>query len=326
MTSPRLTYWSCTIYLILASTCSQNSMAACAASSTTTPATVSFGSQASQDMPSGGISPNGSAQDASFSVTCSISLTLGLLNNSATWLRMTAQQPLSLSNGTDSIPYIIASNSSYSPAISAQNGSIGGSSGFNLISLGVLTTGRVDIPIHIATTATNLWPSAGTYTGTQTLLVDGVMCVLLSVGNLCIGSNPVNSTVTMNLSLTVSKSCEFISTPTLVNFGQVSFLENAGTIQLNAILRCTKTEDYLFYLDNGNNYSSGARHLKNGSTLVQYDIFQPNSTQPLSSTNKLSRSGTGLDESLAIPLKITANQSTPAAGIYSDSVRMVVEY
>lgn len=306
---------------------SQSSHAACAASAATSPATVSFGSLASQTFTTGGISPNGSVQDATFSVTCSIALSLGLLSNSSTWLRMTAQQPLTMSNGTDSISYIIASNSTYTPSISAQNGSIGGPSGFNLITLGLLTLGRVDIPLHIATTATSIWPSAGTYTGTQTLLVDGTMCVLLSVGNVCIGSNPVNSTVTMNLSLTVSKSCEFISTPTSASFGQVSFLENAGTIQLSAILRCTKSEDYAFYLDNGDNFSGGVRHLKSPTgTLIQYDVLQPNSTQILNSSNPLSRIGTGLDEALAIPLKITNNQSTPAAAIYSDNIRMVIEY
>jgi len=306
---------------------SQTSLAACAASATTSPATVSFGSLASQTFTAGGISPNGSAQDATFSVTCSVALSAGLLGSSTTWLRMTAQQPLTMSNGTDNISYIIASNSTYTPSISAQNGSIGGPSGFNLITLGLLTLGRVDIPLHIATTATSIWPSAGTYTGTQTLLIDGTMCVLLSIGNVCIGSNPVNSTVTMNLSLTVSKSCEFITTPASVSFGQVSFLENAGTIQLSATLRCTKTEDYVFYLDSGNNFSGGVRHLKSASgTLIQYDVLQPNSTQILNATNPLSRIGTGLDEALAIPLKITSNQSTPAAGIYSDSIRMVIEY
>lgn len=303
------------------------SHAACSASATTTPATVNFGSHASQTLPAGDISPNGSAQDAIFSVTCSVTLTLQLISNSS-WLRYTATQPLTLSNGVDSISYILASNSTYTPSISSSGQSVGGPTGFSLLGLGVITSGRVDVPLHVKTVATTKWPNAGTYTGTQVLTVDGSMCTSLNIVVVCLASSPVNSTVTMNFSLVVSKSCEFVSSPSLVDFGSVSLLENAVAGQLSVSVRCTNQEDYLLYADTGNNYASGSRHMKSaGGQTVAYQIFHPSSTsQVLGNTNPLNRSGTGMSETVNLPVLITSGQSTPIAGVYTDSVRMVIEY
>ncbi len=306
---------------------SSSALAVCNASATTTPATINYGSNASQTVPAGGISPNGAAVDATFSVTCSSALTLQLLSLSS-WLRYSAQQPLNLSNGTDTISYTLASNSTYTPAITAQGQSVGGPSGFSLLSLAVLSSGTISIPLHVKTNTTTLWPSAGTYTASQTLTVDGNICTSVSIAVVCLGYTPVNSTVTMNMTMVVSKSCEFISTPTLVDFGSVSFLENVVAAQLSVSVRCTNQEDYLLYADNGNNYTAGSRYLKSpGGQSIAYQIFQPGSTtQILGITNPLNRLGTGMSETVNLPVRITAGQSTPIAGTYTDNVRMVIEY
>ena len=305
----------------------QSYSATCAASPTTTPTTINFGTYASQNIPAGGISPNGSASSATFSITCSVGLTLQLLSLGS-WVRYTTQQPLQLSNGTDTITYTLGSNSIYTPSITAAGQSIGGPSGFNLLSLTVLGAGSITVPLFLKTNATAIWPSAGTYTGTQSLVVDGLMCTGVSVAVICLGTTPISTTVTMSIKLDVSKSCEFISIPALVDFGQISFLSSANTIQLNATLRCTNTEDYLLYVDNGNNYSAGLRHMKSpAGNSIAYDIMQPSSSSlPLNVTNPLSRAGTGVSEAVAIPFKITAGQTTPISGVYTDSVRMVLFY
>lgn len=301
-------------------------VANCTAGATTTPANILFGSYASQTLPAGNISPNGTAVDANISVTCTVALTLQLLST-ASWLRYTATQPLVLSNGVDTIPYVIGSNSTYTPSISAPGQSIGGV-GSTLLGLALLTSGRIDVPLHIKTSATSKWPNAGTYTGTQTLTVDGSICTSVSILVICLGSSPVNSSVTMNMTMVVSKSCEFISSPSLVDFGSLSFLENATAAQLSVSIRCTNQEDYLLYADNGNNFSSGSRHLKSTSgQTVAYQIFRPASTtQVLGVTTPLNRMGTGMSETINLPVRITAGQATPVAGVYTDSVRMVIEY
>ena len=304
----------------------QNSLAACAASATTTPALLDYGTYASQNVPAGGISPNGTGASANFSVTCSIGLTLQLLSTTS-WVRYTAQNALTLSNGTDSISYTMGSNSTYTPAITTSGQSIGGPTGFQLLTLALVASGKIDIPIYVKTLTTTIWPSAGTYTGTQSLAVDGVMCTGIGIGGICLGTNTISSTVTFSLKLIVSKSCEFISTPTLVDFGVVSFVANANTAQLSATLRCTNQEDYLLYVDNGNNYASSTRRMKSpAGNFIAYEIFKPSTTTPLNALNALSRLGTGASENLIFPLKVTTGQSTPIAGVYTDNVRVVLEY
>ena len=318
---------TCCYSLLILLVLIQAAKAACAASASTNPNSINIGTYPSQSVPVGGLSSNNNGASANFSVTCSISLTLQLLSTTS-WLRYTAQQPLTLSNGTDTISYTIASNSTYTPAITSSGQSIGGPVGFQLLTLAILASGRIDIPLYIKTLPTSLWPNAGTYTGTQTLLVDGVMCTGIGLPGVCLGTNTVNSTVSFSVNLTVSKSCEFISTPTLANFGIVSFIENAGTIFLNASLRCTHLEDYLLYADNGDNYSANSRWLKSSlNYTIAYNVMQPDSpTTPLNSLNPLSRLGTGVSESVGIPLKITSGQTTPPAGIYTDNLRLVIEY
>lgn len=305
----------------------QHTWAACSATATTTPATVNIGSYPSQNVPPGGLSSNGSGVSATFDVSCSVLLTLQLLSTTS-WLSYTAQQPLQLSNGSDTISYTMSSNSSYTPAITTAGDSIGGPTGFQLLTLAILSSGTISIPLYIKTLSTSLWPGAGTYTGTQTLAVTGVMCTGLGLPGVCIGTSPINSTVTLSLTMNVSKSCEFISVPALVDFGSVSFIENAGTVQLSASFRCTHLEDYLIYADNGNHFSSGSRHMNSpAGNSIAYDIMQPSApTVPLNVSNALSRAGTGASETLNIPLKITSGQTAPPAGVYTDSVRMVIEY
>ncbi|MCR6653618.1 MAG: spore coat U domain-containing protein [Cellvibrionaceae bacterium] len=289
---------------------------------------ISFGTVPSQNVPAGGLTPNSSAMATYFSVGCTTTLSLGILSTSS-WLRYAVQQAPQLSNGVDTIGYSIASNSAFNPAITASGQSIGGPTGFSLLSLIVLaSTSEMRVPIFLRTNATTTWPSAGTYTGTQSLAVTGVICTGLGIGGLCLGTTNINGLVTMNINLTVSKSCEFSSTAALVDFGSISFLSNAGAAQLAATVRCTHQEDYALYADNGNNFSGGSRYLNDGNgRRIAYGIYhQGNATQPLNATTPMSRLGTGAAENLTLPVLITPGQSTPAAGIYRDNVRLVLEY
>ncbi|HWV15668.1 MAG TPA: spore coat protein U domain-containing protein [Cellvibrio sp.] len=304
----------------------RQALAACSVSAGTTPAQINYGTFASQTVPAGGISLNGTGVDATFSVSCSVLLTLQLLSTTS-WLRYTAQQPLTLSNGIDTIPYTLASSSTFNPVISASGQSIGGPTGFVLLGLALLSSGTINIPLHTSTSALSIWPNAGTYTGTQTLAVDGVMCTGLGLPGVCVGTSPVSGNVSVSLRLDVSKSCEFISSPALIDFGSVGFLENAVAAQISTVFRCTNKEDYLFYADNGDNYSGGSRRMTGPGGSIKYDILQPSSSSViLNSTNPLSRLGTGIAETVIMPIRITPNQATPAAGTYSDNVRMVIEY
>ncbi len=128
--------------------------------------------------------------------------------------------------------------------------------------------------------------------------------------------------------MVVSKSCEFISTPAQLNFTPVSFLNISETLQTSATLRCTQQEDYLLYVDNGSNYTNNSRHLRStAGKKIAYSVFQPGSTTTLlGALTPPTRIGTGLNETVSIPLKIAANKPTPPAGIYTDSIRVVIEF
>jgi len=83
----------------------------------------------------------------------------------------------------------------------------------------------------------------------------------------------------------------------------------------------------LLYVDNGNNYASSTRRMKSpAGNFIAYEIFKPSTTTPLNALNALSRLGTGASENLIFPLKVTTGQSTPIAGVYTDNVRVVLEY
>src|SRR5690349_10759794 len=97
-------YWAYPMLLLLS--LSQPARAACSASATTTPSLINIGTYASQNVPAGGLSSNGNSASATFSITCSIGLSLQLLSTT-TWIRYTAQQAPTLSNGTDTISYTI---------------------------------------------------------------------------------------------------------------------------------------------------------------------------------------------------------------------------
>lgn len=302
-------------------------MANCSVTAATSPSPIAYGIYASKAVVPGDLSPNAAGVDATFNVSCSVVLNLSLLGTSS-WLRYTAMQPMVLTKGSETIPYVIASNATFNPVISSVGQAIGGPTGFQLLSLIVLASGQIQVPLHIKTLPMLYWPGAGTYTSNQVLSVDGTICTGLGIGGICLGTSPVNGSVTASMNLVVSKMCEFATTSSLVDFGSVSFLEQASTMQLQVSLRCNAQEDYLLYADNGNHYLNGDRYMVSaGGERIRYQVLNPgNNSQVLEQASPLSRIATGYTENLQIPVVIPSGQATPHAGIYTDNVRMVIEY
>ncbi len=150
----------------------------------------------------------------------------------------------------------------------------------------------------------------------------------IGLGNLCTNLVPVNGNVSAAMNLTVSKMCAFSSSSALVDFGSVSFVDQATPMQLNLSLRCNTGEDYVLYADNGNHYANGNRHMQSASgERIGYRLLHPNNMGvELSQVTPMPRTATGYTESLQIPLAIIAGQLTPHEGTYSDNIRMVIEY
>lgn len=319
--------------MLLVVMAAQQSMAQCSVAAATSPATVSFGTFYSNDVSAGNMLVNGStAAAAHFSITCAALLNLGLLSHSGNWLSYRALEPLVMAKGAEQIAYVIASNSQFSPMLlNPSVDTVGGASGFQLLSLGLLTGSTANIPLFFRTRSLSQWPSAGVYTGTQRLHLQGRYCTGVGIDLLglaiCLGWFTFDHQVSTTLNITVAKRCAFNSASALVDFGSISFVEEATTKYLDVAVRCNAQEDFILYADNGEHSGSGVRHMQSASGgRIAYQIMQPASLQPLNKDNPVARIATGYVENLQLPVMIVTGQNNPRVGSYSDRVRMVIEY
>jgi spore coat protein U-like protein len=314
-------------FFIVALSVSFHSYGACDVSNVTTP--ISFGNVDSKLIPgSTTITPNGNSQAGEVTITCTSGINVALLG-SGSWASYTAQSPLTLTNGASSIPYILGVTPGFAPQISAQGQSIGGSSGFTLLELMIPAGDNYTLPVFTRTSlaASAPWPKPGVYTGTQTLKFDGMICRGLAAIGVCLTPMTFSSTRTITLTLTVVKSCE-ISSGGSAAFGNRVFLDGGLDTTMTIGVRCSDQEDYLFYIDNGNHFSTGSRHMRRGTfETIPYAIYKPSSaTELLSITNKLSMTGNGTVQNIVMPVRVPSGLSTPRVGNYTDAVRAVIEY
>lgn len=300
----------------------------CMATNVTSP--ISFGSVESKNIPgSTTILPNGASQAGTVTIECTSGINIALLG-SGSWARYTAQSPLVMSNGTSTIPYILGVTNTFSPQINAQGQSVGGASGFTLLELMIPAGDIYTLPLFVRTNlaASAPWPKPGLYTGTQSLRIDGMICRGVALAGACVtGATSFDNVRTVTFTLTVVKSCE-ISSSGAANFGSRVFLDGGIDTTMTIGVRCSDQEDFLFYMDNGNHFSGGSRHMRRGTfETIPYAIYKPSSsTEMLSVTNKLSLMGTGSVYNVVMPVKVPSGLSTPRVGNYTDAVRAVIEY
>lgn len=312
--------------LLIIITGSPQSQAACSLSMTTTPAPLTLGTHSSKTVFQGNIT----SSQSTFTINCGIVLSLTLLGTGSS-LGYMANNPLvlmhTLPSSQDQIPYQIASNTLFSPAISTQGASLGGGGDFSLLSLALLSQQNMSIPVFIRTLPTTLWPRSGQYIGTQALIVTGTICTVNLLGA-CLGFETVSGSVSMDMQLQVNKSCEFQAVTTDVSFGEHAFLNNIPDQVLTVRLQCTHQDSYKIYATQGLHFDGTHRHMdRAGQQKIAYEIYQPASTTSvLSSGNPVTRSGTGMVEEIAFPVRILSNQPTPAIGEYRDQLQVVIEY
>ena len=128
---------------------------------------------------------------------------------------------------------------------------------------------------------------------------------------------------------TVVPQCNIVST------SPVSFTAGLLTSNTTAIgtvtVQCTAGASYTVALDNGLNYS-GSRRVANAAqtVFVPYQLYQDSGfSTPWGATpgvNTEANTGTGLNQSLSVYGLIPAQATTPAPGLYSDTVVVTVTY
>jgi spore coat protein U-like protein len=128
---------------------------------------------------------------------------------------------------------------------------------------------------------------------------------------------------------TVVPQCSILST------SPVSFTAGLLTANTTAIgtvnVQCTAGASYTVALDNGQNYS-GSRRVANAAqtVFVPYQLYQDSSYSvswgAQQGVNTQADTGTGLNQALSVYGLIPAQATTPAPGVYSDTVVVTVTY
>lgn len=298
----------------------------CQSAITPTPSTFTF-STAASTPPNLATSYVGTENSptAVLVIECNVALQLNLISLT-TSVRYELLQNLIIYNGTRSIGLQLSHEASFSPAHS----SVGNGSTLNsatLLNLSLLSGQNLQIPIHVRTIPTSVWPKPGLYTGSFQLAVTGNICTVGVIA--CLLSVPIspNTTTTFTVNLNVPKYCQFITVPSTIAMGSVSFLEDVTNSQIPVTIRCGQDEDFKIYATSGENFSTTRRLKSSANNFVGYEIFHPGSTtQTLSQTTGFDAVATGQNQSFNFPLRVNSGQTTPPAGTYTDTVRFVVEY
>lgn len=143
-------------------------------------------------------------------------------------------------------------------------------------------------------------------------------------------------TATLAVKANVVGTCEAGSTSTVGSFGQLDFgqrsslstaisivgLANSGAIRI----KCTNKTTYKILIDYGKYAIGTDRYLSNGLVTIKYNLYTDANHQTLwDNTNGLSGTSNGQETWLPIYALIPA-QSTPAIGVYADTVNVTIVY
>lgn len=118
-----------------------------------------------------------------------------------------------------------------------------------------------------------------------------------------------------------------------IDFGTHSALSSIITAQSaaagggsNIQLNCTLALPYNVSLDGGANYSASSRHMANGATQVQYQLYQDSARLiPWPVSTGVPGLGTGAATNFIV-YGTVPNQASPAAGTYTDIVNATVTW
>lgn len=302
------------------------SQTVCQSAITPTPSTFLFNSATAtpQALATSNIN-TANSPTAVMVIECNVALQLNILSFS-TSVRYELIQNLIIYNGTRAINLQL----SHLPAFTIAHSNAGSGTTLNsatLLNLSLLSGQNLQIPIYVRTIPTSVWPKAGLYTGSFQLAVTGNICTAGVVA--CLLSVPIspNTTTTFTINLDVPKYCQFISVPTTISMGSVSFLDEVSTSQIPVTIRCGQDEDFKIYATAGDNYATTRRLRSAANNFVGYEIFHPGSTtQVLSQVTGFNAVATGNNQAFNFPLRVNAGQATPPSGVYTDTVLFIVEY
>lgn len=281
------------------------------------PAAMNFGSA----QPSTMVRNSQLPANSSVLIDCTRIINIALINSDVINYQATASSNnFRLRNGSFYIPYQLSSQANFAVVLSAVGQ---GYSNMSFTLLNIIGGQDILVPLYARTLPANI--ASGTYTDQLTLHFTGRYC-RIAVAAVCVGFEDLNSTVNLQLSVTVDRSCA-LTAPATHHFGTITSLNNLADFRLQLQVDCTLSEPYQVHIDNGNHFSGASRRLFNGtSQYLWYDLFHPDGGTLLSDSSRLQKTGLGSVEVIEPRLRLQAGQLIPTAGTYRDTVRVVVTY
>lgn len=193
---------------------------------------------------------------------------------------------------------------------------------------------------------------AGTYTGTVRMRWSYSICSLGLLG-VCSYSNSPGATrnilgtltswgsgveVTQTVTLQVQNDCS-IHAPAL-DFGTAPLAGSFSAVNRTISIRCSAGTEYSVGLSNGNHFAGGSRRMRRGASgdYLRYEIFRDASSQNRwgelagerrSSTTADLNPGVydgNVQQDFTYRAQIDPAQDTPAAGLYTDSIVLDIEF
>jgi Uncharacterized secreted protein len=303
--------------IVLLSGWSGSLWAACTASSSST----DFGSVSSFTLAS-----TAQVVETGTGFTCSGSALSLLSTNTVTGTisssaNASGTSPQAYNSSTGSyIPYTICGDSACSTTYS-----IGSSKTWSSTSLlgllGLFNASDGSLPLYLKSTAGVNVP-AGTYTDTITLNWSYSICFVGVLGICAYTTGTATSTI--QIQFEVTNDCAIDSAPDL-DFGSASLPASFSSVSSALAIRCTLNAAYSVNLASSNATNGDWRQMSNGSSLLQYQLYQADGTA-WTPSNDLSETGTGVAQSINYSAKVNPDQTNQPAGSYSDTVTVTVTY
>jgi spore coat protein U domain-containing protein, fimbrial subunit CupE1/2/3/6 len=142
-------------------------------------------------------------------------------------------------------------------------------------------------------------------------------------------SNASQATSTFNVQMTLAPTCIISSTSTL-DFGSQGVLAANIDQTTTLAVQCTNTTPYTIGLNEGtgNGASIAVRKMTSGSNTVNYSLYSDTGRSVVwgnTSSNMVGATGNGASQTYTVYGRVPS-QTTPAAGSYTDTITVTVNY
>ena len=190
------------------------------------------------------------------------------------------------------------------------------------------------LPLYVRTVP-GAQVAAGTYTSTITVAWTWNICSVGAVG-LCLVRDNSSGVSTIAVTMIVTNDCA-INAPAL-DFGSAPLADSFDPVTQTITVRCSKDAAYTVGIDNGLNASGSTRRLSSGQGAIAYDLYFPAGSgarwgsvgaERRSSSQASTNAGTytgSTSQTYTYRAQITAGQSTPPAGTYTDTLTVDVQF